>query len=49
MDEHQRKTRETMAKALYHVYVDTVAKASRAQDPVVGSAIPGVGAAVAAH
>ncbi|CAP94933.1 hypothetical protein PCH_Pc21g00360 [Penicillium rubens Wisconsin 54-1255] len=49
MDEHQRKTRETMAKALYHVYVDTVAKAARAQDPVVGSAIPGVGAAVAAH
>ena len=49
MDEDQRKTRETMAKALYHVYVDTVAKAARAQDPVVGSAIPGVGAAVAAH
>ncbi|KAJ5474027.1 hypothetical protein N7475_003593 [Penicillium sp. IBT 31633x] len=49
MDEDQRKTRETMAKALYHVYVDTVAKAARAQDPVVGSAIPRVGAAVAAH
>ncbi|KAJ5052458.1 hypothetical protein NUH16_011151 [Penicillium rubens] len=49
MDEHQRQTRETIAKALYHLYLDTVAKAARAQDSVVGSAIPGAGAAVAAH
>ncbi|KAJ5471536.1 hypothetical protein N7530_008893 [Penicillium desertorum] len=37
MDKHKSDTRETIAKALYHVYLDTVAATRRAQDPVVGS------------
>ncbi|OQE11185.1 hypothetical protein PENFLA_c079G07096 [Penicillium flavigenum] len=41
MDKHKRDTRETIAKALYHVYLDTVAATRRAQDPVVGSITQG--------
>ena len=37
MDKHKRDTRETIAKALYQVYLDTVAATRRAQDPAVGS------------
>ncbi|KAI1828798.1 hypothetical protein DTO027I6_10178 [Penicillium roqueforti] len=49
MDEHARDIRKTMAKALYHVYLDAVATTTRAQGPVAGSIIPEAGAAVAAH
>ncbi|CAG8196236.1 unnamed protein product [Penicillium nalgiovense] len=49
MDEHAREIQKTMAKALYHVYLDAVATTTRAQGPVAGSIIPEAGAAVAAH
>ncbi|KAJ5033177.1 hypothetical protein NUH16_003093 [Penicillium rubens] len=49
MDDHTRQTQEAIAKAMYHVYLDAIAKARRAQDPVVGSIVPGAGTAVAAH
>ena len=49
LGERELEEKKTIAQALYHVYLNTVLRTSRAQDPVVGSIGTGSGAAVAAH
>lgn len=49
LGELELEEKRTIAQALYHVYLNTVLKTSRAQDPVIGSIGTGAGAGVAAY
>ena len=49
LDEFQLESQKTIARALYHVYRDTIMETSRAQGPAIGSIDTGAGVAIAAY
>lgn len=49
LDEFQLESHKTIARALYHVYRDTIMETSRGQGPAIGSVDTEAGVAIAAY